>query len=360
MIESDDWGLERKPCHELLAGAGEISDWAFEATESCEDLDRLFRVLTAYRDPNGRPACMTANFVVSNPDYDAIESSGFREYHHVPLDVTCPRERKAKYLAGLAQAAFLPQYHGLRHLHPAPLMADLATGAPGARELFRFGVAAGLATVKGQHWRYHSEYQNCSASQIDSPDTIQSNLDAGLAAFERFFGFRSQSTIPPHYLFPDPLPSALQRAGIAYLQGANYQLRYANGRQTVRSRPLGSRCGSLVLLTRNAKLEPRPGRPEGAERALEAAHFLFDSHVPVILDTHRINYTGQFRDHALQALDSFLSGIAPRNPIFLSSPELGAAIRDGGRYVDLHDRSVKQLTPRNGMNNALRRMESLR
>jgi hypothetical protein len=358
VIESDDWGLERKPCHSLLANAGELSDWAFERTETSEDLEKLFEVLARRPDRYGRPACMTANFVMSNPDYEAIESSGFRDYHHVPLDVSCPPERKAKYADGLAKAAFVPQYHGLRHFHPAPLLTDLASDAPRARDLFGFGAATGLAMVKGHLWRYHSEYQHCRAAQLDSSETIRSTLDVGLAAFERFFGFRSESTIPPHYLVPESLPSALQQAGIAFLQGANYQMRDAEGRRTVSSGALGSKCGGLVLLSRNTKLEPRPGRRESVEQALEAAHYLFDSHVPVILDTHRINYTGQFREDSLKALDSWLSGIAPRNPIFLSSPELGAAIRDGGRYVDVLDRSVKRLTPRTGWTGGLRRMGS--
>ena len=185
VLESDDWGLERTPCAELLSRYGEATDWALESTESAEDLEELFAVLLKHRDQFGRPACMTANFVVSNPDYSAIERSGFSEYHNVPIDVSCPPDVMAKYREGIEEKCFYPQYHGLRHFHPLALLRDLRSDFPGARELFYHGSATGLGMIRGMLWRYHSEYQECGASQFDSLDAIQSTCEAGLAILDR-------------------------------------------------------------------------------------------------------------------------------------------------------------------------------
>ena len=85
IFESDDWGLDRRPCSEFLRTYGEPSSWADEQIETPEDLAKLYEVLDSHRDATGRPACFTANFIVGNPDFDAISREHFTNYDYIPI-----------------------------------------------------------------------------------------------------------------------------------------------------------------------------------------------------------------------------------------------------------------------------------
>ncbi|HSE40557.1 MAG TPA: hypothetical protein VLH08_07290, partial [Acidobacteriota bacterium] len=115
VIESDDWGMKRKSCADLVARYGTPGAWANEEAETQSDLKELFEVLSAFRDQSERPACMTANFVIANPDYDAMEKSAFTKYFDRFIDETAPKEILDAYREGIKRCVFYPQYHGRRH-----------------------------------------------------------------------------------------------------------------------------------------------------------------------------------------------------------------------------------------------------
>lgn len=356
VIESDDWGLDRRPCAELLTAAGQPTDWAAEATETAADVETLADLLLGHRDEFGQAACVTANFVMTNPDLQKIRESGFEAYESVPLDAGLPAALLPAYRGASSAGCFLPQYHGLRHFSPSALLRDLRSGAPHARILFDAGAPMGLSFLKGQLWRYHSEYEDWNGGGPPYRDTPAEDLRTGLDCFERCFGFRAASTMPPHYLWTDAVQSTLRYFDIRYLQGADYRLRReGDGTAVVSSSYLGFTDDTgAVHLCRTARLEPRPGRPEDSAKALRQAERLFESGVPVVLDTHRINYTGHFRDRGLSGLREFLNGVARFRPRFLTSEQLGDAIVSGGAF-EIRGGGIGRLTPvRNLSRNAAR------
>src|SRR5260370_37767437 len=85
VFESDDWGMHRRACSGFVSQFGKPGEWADEVSETPADLDALFHVLKEHVDPIGRPASLTANFVVGNPDFDAIEPDGFNRYYDQPI-----------------------------------------------------------------------------------------------------------------------------------------------------------------------------------------------------------------------------------------------------------------------------------
>ena len=54
----------------------------YDSLETEDDLVCLFEVLDSVRDSNNKPAVLTANCVVANPDFDKIEAYGFQEYYY--------------------------------------------------------------------------------------------------------------------------------------------------------------------------------------------------------------------------------------------------------------------------------------
>lgn len=351
VIESDDWGLERKPCWELAREAGEPTDWALEASETAEDVERLSQLLARHRDETGRPACFTANFIVSNPDYEAIRKSSFEQWSDVPLRQWAADTVQRAYRAAIEEGTLYPQYHGLRHYNATLLLTDVRANAA-ARKCFDSGCAAALSFAKGHLWRYHSEYADWSRGGAADPAALQAMVETGAAYFEDMFGFRPLSTIPPHYVVSEAGLAAWKTAGIRYVQGTNYQIHPGpGGRKVIRRQPLGraDAATGLISISRNVKFEPRPGRKETADSAIAQAKQMIEARIPAMIDTHRINYTGQFREAGLRDLERLLQALEVYRPRYLTTAELGQAIEFGGRYRDRVTGEERTLRPQQSL-----------
>lgn len=348
VFESDDWGLERRACSTFIRAFGEPGEWADEQMETVDDLSRLYEVLQHYRDPEGRPACFTANFVVANPDFEAIARYQFTRLFEIPIGQNND-EIKKKWLEGIEKRVFLPQYHGRSHFSPRSWLRDLQTNVPGARELFAFRCHGGLSLLKGEGYRYHSEYLDWHSGIQPAFNELVNWLKGGINFFKQVFGFLPRSTIAPHYIFTPLTCRAWCEVGIEFVQGAGYRLlRSPNGRPYILSHVLGERSSEgLLFMVRNVKFDPRPQRPKhGVDAALKQAKALFKSHLPVIIDTHRINYTGPWREEALKALHALLTElVSSYKPYFLTSVELGEAIVNGGKFRDVWTGKIRHLTP---------------
>jgi hypothetical protein len=134
------------------------------------------------------------------------------------------------------------------------------------------------------------------------------------------------------------------------VQGTDYRiLRRADGQTKILSHTLGeSSPEGLLMLGRTVKFDPRPQRPlHGTDAALRRITDCFKNHIPAIIDTHRINFTGAWRDSSLQALDDLLRRLKPFQPRFLTSVEIGEAIAHNGTYHDTWTGATRNLTPLN-------------
>ncbi len=170
VLESDDWGLERCPTP---------SEWADEAIETAVDLERMYRLLERHSDRSGRPACMTANFVVGQPDVTAIQAARFARYvDKISGDETL----QAKWREGVRRRVIHPQYHGRAHFRPEPWLADLQADVRGARALLEGGHLGGLSLLRRDGWRYHTEYVDWRSRCV--PADLDAWLAEGLAHFE--------------------------------------------------------------------------------------------------------------------------------------------------------------------------------
>jgi len=92
IVESDDWGSIRthdvKTKKHLLTLKNEFSKdpfLQFDNLASSEELSVLCENLNSVKDKTGRPACITANFYIANPDFQKIKSDYFEKFHYEPL-----------------------------------------------------------------------------------------------------------------------------------------------------------------------------------------------------------------------------------------------------------------------------------
>jgi len=352
VLESDDWGLRRRPVADLVAPYGRPSGWADEWSETAEDVTRLLEVLAGHRDPDGRPAAMTMNLVTANADFEAIEADNFARYHDRPLDETADPAVLAGLRRGVDEGLAALELHGRCHLDVEAWLADLRTDHPGARDLFAARVDGGLSLVSGRTWRYHSELLAWADGRARPTEDLVEWLRPAVATVERIAGTPPRSVIAPHYVLTRQAEAAFAALGLVSAQGTERVPR--PGRDPARSY-LGQRGpAGLVRLIRTARFDPRPDRPDHQlDTATAVIDRCFEQGLPAVVDTHRINYTGPWAADARRQLDELLTAADRAGARYLTSRELAAVVA-GTEAPDRTGR-ILAFTPRGRVVRALNR-----
>ncbi|MCX5653869.1 MAG: hypothetical protein NTY65_04375 [Planctomycetota bacterium] len=343
VIESDDWGSIRASSREaydrLVAAGYPMGRSAFgaDALETDEDLDRLFNVLGSVRDASGRPACMTANMVMANPDFDRIRQHDFRYYFHEPACLTLARsaERQGvtrRWSEGAERQVFVPQLHAREHVCWWKWLTALRAGSVEARLTFDLGMCGVPrdASKEGQGF-YSPVYLDDAELERQGVD-LAAMVKEGAALFEKQFGHRSLTAIAPNYCWTCHVEHLWAEVGVRFVQGATLQDVGSVLHQ--RCHYLGQRTATGGwYLVRNCLLEPSGANGEGAaDCCLRQVACAFRMHQPAIVSSHRVNYVGSIipsnRARGLRQLRRLLDAICRRWPdvLFMSSPELGCLI----------------------------------
>ena len=345
VIESDDWGSIRMPSREvydLLVSEGIPLQKAtynrYDSLASEEDLSALFEVLNSFKDINGNPVKITANTIVTNPDFEKIEESGFSEYHYEKFTETLkkyPSHQNSFSLwkEGMNAGVFRPQFHGREHIHVPRWMKALQQEDSVARKIFKYkmyDLSIGLE---------RSESSFMEALQLDSEDEIifqQKYISEGLKLFEEIFGFTSKTFIAPCYVWHNSLNDILLKGGVQGFQGSWYQLEpnvVDNGLKKI-FHYLGEKNDyNQVYLTRNVFFEPSEIRiKDWGKEVINKMKLAYRAKKPAIIQSHRMNFIGfidkKNRDKNLAVFSAVLKQIIKMWPDveFVSSDELSEII----------------------------------
>lgn len=342
VIESDDWGSIRVPSkavYDQFRSKGFAVDRTqynrLDALESNDDMMHLLEVLDRHRDHTGRPACITANVIMANPDFARIQADNFLVYHYEHFQKTLQRypahDRVFQlYREGMTRNLFHPQFHGREHLNIGRWMRDLRTGHPDIRYTFD-----AQTTYSGRE-----DYNYMEALDMDERSDLnflREVVKDGLHQFEQTFGFRSRSFIAPCYTWDPGLEETLHAEGIEFIQGGIHQYIPLGGFDNYESRRhvLGQRNGfGQVYLTRNCFFEPAlVSKPDWVDYTLASIRDAFRWNKPAILCAHRINFVGYIdahnRETNLALLDTLLGRIRSTWPTieFMTSDQLGDRIK---------------------------------
>jgi hypothetical protein len=343
IIESDDWGCIRtasREAYDRLLAEGYALDRShlnLDALETDEDLDRLFNVLGSVRDASGRPACMTANMIMANPDFVRIRQHDFRHYFHEPACRTLARSAVRQGVArrwseGVAQQVFVPQLHAREHVAWWDWLEALRAGSAEARLTFDLGMCGvPYASSKERRSFYKPVYLDDRELERFSVDVGTLVRDAA-ALFESQFGHTPLSVAAPNYQWTDRVEGIWWAVGVRYIQGTAFQ-HLSDGRR--RTHYFGQRSpAGQYYLVRNCFLEAAAARGSAVPGCLREIERAFRWHKPAVIGTHRYNYVGAIdpenREEGLRQLGDLLRQVCRRWPdiVFLSSPELGRMIED--------------------------------
>ncbi len=346
VIESDDWGSIRMPSPEVyqscLKAGYPVDENVYEKVDTLEsedDLELLFDLMHKFRDSNGNHPLITANCLVTNPNFDAIQKSNFEKYHYELVTETFkkyPKHEKCFNLwkEGMRENIFKMQFHGREHLNVSFFMDALRRGDRDAHFGFKLGMPGCISLDSGDVGNYYVEATRFN-SESDKKEKLAIISD-GLDIFQQLAGYPSESIIPPNYTWSLDFDEVTAMKGVKYFQGyRKIKEPGINGNETVfHTHSLGkmNKFGQIYLI-RNAGFEPSLSKNgDVVNNCLRDIDAAFRLNKPAIISSHRINFVGGLeisnRENTLKKLKNLLESIIRKWPDveFMSSDILGDAI----------------------------------
>jgi hypothetical protein len=295
VIESDDWGRVGLPSLQSLERLQAIgvpiglSPWDFYGLESEDDVIRLGDKLSEFRDGDGRPACVTANFVMANADLERMRQENFQAFRWISLDVGFPKPWRdtllPAYCRNIDRGLFYPGLHGFTHFNVSAMMkllTEISSRGDRMRQLACYGVPY-LASLTPECNFALVERQSGVERFLTEAD--QENwIEAGVSTFTRAFGRRPMTTSAPGYRTNGRTLQIWHRYGFEAAQFV--------GQSGI------SALGSMVILERNVAFEPALSDAPDVEKAIEAASRAVECGFPIIVCSHSINYISRFLGYA--------------------------------------------------------------
>lgn len=350
VIESDDWGSIRMPSKkiydQLMTKGFAVDKCPFSTNDSLaseDDLSALFEVLQSVKDQNNRPAIITANAVVTNPDFEAIRASNYEKYVYEPFTRTLEKYGSSHknslimWQQGIQTGIFHPQFHGREHLNVNRWLKDLQMKDEMAHLMF-----------DQEHWSL--SYLNTDkmkthymAGFVDYSENdklfYNESIKEGIAFFKSFFGYHSDSFIAPCFLWGNTIERILNDNGVKYIQGIPLRRDAETGKRVFQILGHKNQYNQTYLL-RNISFEPTLNKNiDWIGESLKKVKIAFRWGKPVTINSHRMNYIGfiheKNRTDNLLLLKTLLHNIIKLYPDveFMSSDELGSLITKSNLHV---------------------------
>ena len=332
VIESDDWGSIRMPSRQVyseLLSKGlhvdRLSYMKYDSLESNTDLNMLFEVLTSYSDKNGNHPVITANTIMTNPDFEKIRKSEFTEYFAESFTETLKRYPEhdqvfALYQQGIEQRIFYPQLHGMEHLNVKRWMNALKSGNSDTRLAFDYEMFD-LSTSHTDIGENSFMDTFCPATIEEITEQNQRIIEAS-KLFRDTFGYGSKTFIAPCYIWRPEHEAAFSLAGFENIQSGSYQLLPDIGPKNSFKKKLhytGQKNQYNSSYTvRNCFFEPSNNQDNVVDKCFSQVKNAFRNNKPAIISSHRLNFTGSIvpenRERNLEQLSILLSKILSEFP----------------------------------------------
>ena len=324
VLESDDWGAIRIPNIK-------VRDWLYEKNyinkkdpfshydtlESENDYEALFEVLNRFIDCRGNHPILTANFIMNNPDFDAIKSNDFKQYYSQPFTETYKSyygSSKTEEILreGIKNNLVKPQFHGTEHLNVVKWMNYLNQNNASFREAFDLKCyAIDDLSSNNRRGNLMAAYDYDTNEELEY---IRKSIFLGLEQFEEIFGFKSNTTIAPCYVWNDEIEKIMQKNKVSCFQGSYVQnIPMLKGSFRRKYRFTGQKNDNdQTYLIRNGLFEPSVHKNiDWVNKCLESIAIAFKWGKPAIISTHRINFVGGLdenqRNHNLKLLKEVIT-----------------------------------------------------
>lgn len=350
VIESDDWGSVRMPNKEAYKSLLEkgipvnrCSFLKYDGFEQAEDFECLSKVMLSIKDNYGKIPKITANYIMSNPDFKAIRDSEFSVYHYESLVQKLEREGllqsyKKDVVSAQSDEYFHPQLHGREHINAPLWLRFLKANSKETHIAFErevYGISTTITTEKRRSFLPALDYEN----ETEFKEFTQIALKEGQALFQDFFGYKSRSFIAPNYTWDNAVESVLKDIGVQYIQSSRNQFislaAQIDGIKNIKHKLGETNKLNQTYIVRNAIFEPSTvsNKQMCFQDCYNQISMAFLTKKPAVISMHRLNFMGslvaQNRTDNLQLFKQLMVKLIEKWPEveFMTTDELGDLIK---------------------------------
>lgn len=307
VIESDDWGAEGFPdknSSEYFIKNKMVRDNPFARFDSLEtsiDLERILTTLSSIKNLRGESPVITANWVMANPDFEKIEKDRYLKYTYESFLSTYKRTAKRQdnwniIKEGINQDLIFPQFHAREHLNINLWMDYLKNNDKNFRNAFkRHCYSIDDSNNKNRRNNILATYDFYDTKELE---VIKDTIYDGLRLFKDVFGFNSDSTVCPCYVWDNNVESFFD-GKIKLYQGSKFQNipLLENKDYKKKFHYIGEKINSNYYNIRNVLFEPSFSQEiDWVKNALKSIEIAFFWKKPAIIGMHRLNFSGNLSE----------------------------------------------------------------
>lgn len=341
IIESDDWGTIRMPSKEvyeiLLNNNVEVDKFSFDkhdALESSEDLSCLFDVLESVKDSKDNPAVLTAYHVMANPNFEAIETNGRKEYvYETILDTYARNPNTAQSFEwiklGINKGLYMPQFHGREHIHVKRWMEAINSESEKEQLAYNKRAIVWSGSLKDSNPYKKDYFKGFDYESHEEANEVEKVHQDGLSLFKEIFGLNSISFQPQGSVCGNHILRMLDDEGVCLVSGQQlHPDGYGNYKKT--EKVWGSKNQQNQLhWRRNSLFEPVENQNfDWVSKCMEEIEIAFRWGKPAVISSHRVNFIGSIfeenRTKSLKKLEVLLKKVMQKWPDvqFISTAQL--------------------------------------
>jgi hypothetical protein len=312
VFESDDWGSIRMPSRGVYDNLQkqDLNPKAdpylkYDSLTSSQDMEALFEVLQSVKDINNKPAIITANAVMGNPDFERIKKDNFQNYFWEPFTKTWERYSHCQgveklWKEGQQEKLLRFQCHGREHVNVDQWMKSLQNNDKMLKKAFDLEMISISSQPSHLRFGYMEGLDYFLSEEQQNKKII---LEEALTEFQNYFGFKSKSFIANCYIWDDFMEKVLADNDVQFIQGISNQIKpelAKNGQHThtYKWHFMGqkNKLGQQYLI-RNAFFEPSlEPNIDWVTDCLKRINIAFRWGKPAIIGSHRLNFIGAIHE----------------------------------------------------------------
>jgi hypothetical protein len=341
LIESDDWGTIRMPsksvydtCMDNGIDLKKLSFDANDSLESTDDLEALFKTLTSIEDSKGNPAVLTAYHVMANPNFEAIEKNGRKEYVYETILETYKRNSHTKdsftsIQKGMKMGVYIPQFHGREHIHVKRWMEAINSDSSKEQIAYENQAIIWTGSDKDKHPYKKDYFKGFAYDTEQEAKEVEAIHKDGLRLFKEIFEMESLSFVAQGGIWGNHLLQMLKEEGVRLIGGQQQHPDRNGGYKTINKYWGTKNKLGQVHWRRNVLFEPaRNQNFDWVGKSLAEIEIAFGWGKPAVISSHRENFIGSIfeenRAQSLQKLEILLKKVLQKWPDvqFISSAQL--------------------------------------
>lgn len=313
---------------------------SFDALETQDDLESLFKVLNKVKDKNNNPAVFSALSVCANIDFERIIENNYNDYYFEALPVTYEKlgsgynKNMEVWKQGMDENLIHPEFHGKEHLHIKLFREKLLAKDI---ELITCIDNRSYTSISPGPYRTVGWQAAYDFSDFDENHQHKESIIEGLRLFEEIFGMRATTFNAPGGNEHHILHKTLSLNGIKYIESPLIKKEHQGNDKykniinyTGKKNEFDQR-----ILVRNCLFEPtEPFQYDWVNYTLKQVEIAFSMKKPAIISSHRVNFCGHIdeknRNIGLSSLEQLLKKMIERWPDieFINIKQLGNLIEN--------------------------------